>query len=190
MAERYESWPAPHGYPPPPAGPPHPGPPQQGQPHPAQVQPGPPYPGPPYPGPPYPGQPYPGQPYPTRFIPPDAQPGQFQPAFRPPSGLFPGHPSRPVYREPHPVRAAQLMSGLGSGLIWLALFGSLAKDLAAYAWWTIAAAVTAWIVATVLSILGDRGVAVGVTLAAGFGLSIAMSFVAGRWITTYDWPLW
>jgi hypothetical protein len=155
VAERFESWPAPQG-PPPPA---HPG-----QPHPGQFAPG---------GPP------PGH---FRPVPP--------PAFRPPSGLFPGLPPRPVYREPHPVRAAALMAGLGSGLLWLALFGSLAKDLASYAWWTLIAAATAWVVALVLSVLGDRGAAVGLALASGFGLSIAVVFVTGRWITTYDWPLW
>ena len=41
-----------------------------------------------------------------------------------------------------------------------------------------------------LTVLGDRGVAVGVAMASGFGLSIAMAFVAGQWITTDDWPLW
>jgi MFS superfamily sulfate permease-like transporter len=34
------------------------------------------------------------------------------------------------------------------------------------------------------------GVAVGVALASGLGLSIAMAFVGARWISTYDWPLW
>ncbi|WP_203813110.1 hypothetical protein [Paractinoplanes tereljensis] len=103
--------------------------------------------------------------------------------------MFPG-PSRPVFREPHPIGAAGVMAGLGSTLLWLGLFGSLAHDLATYAWWTIVAAITAWIVAFVLTLRGDRGVAVGVALASGLGLSIAMAFVANRWITTYDWPLW
>jgi hypothetical protein len=108
---------------------------------------------------------------------------------RPPSGLFPG-PSRPVYREPHPVAAAPVLSGFGAALLWFALFGGLAHDLAAYAWWTIVAAITAWALAIVLTVLGDRGVAVGVALASGLGLSIAMAFVGARWISTYDWPLW
>jgi hypothetical protein len=136
------------------------------------------------------GEPQPSEPQSGRREPGPIPPGQPPSMFRPPSGLFPGLPPRPVYREPHPVRAAQLLSGLGSGLVWLGLFGSLAKDLASYAWWTIVAAVTAWIVATVLAIIGDRGVAVGIALASGFGLSVAMAFVTGRWITTYDWPLW
>ena len=99
-------------------------------------------------------------------------------------------PERPVYRAPHPVRAAQVLSGIGTTLIWLALFGSIGRDLMSYAWWTVVATVTAWIVATFLSIFGDRGVAVGVAAASGFGLSVAAAFVAARWITTSDWPMW
>ena len=110
--------------------------------------------------------------------------------LRPPSGLFPGAPPRPVYREPHPVRSGPLFAGLAATVTWFALFGGLAQDLASYAWWTIVAGLSAWLVATVLAVLGDRGVAVGIALASGFGLSIAMAFVAGRWITTADWPLW
>ena len=115
--------------------------------------------------------------------------GTYGPPHRPSSGLFPG-PSRPVYRETHPVTAAAVVSGLGAGLLWFGLFGGLAHDLAAYAWWTIVAAVSAWAVAIVLTVLGDRGVAVGVAIASGAGLSIAMVFVGHRWISTYDWPLW
>ena len=51
-------------------------------------------------------------------------------------------------------------------------------------------AITAWVVSIVLAVFGDRGVAVGIALVSGFGLSIAMAFVAGRWITTDNWPLW
>ena len=112
------------------------------------------------------------------------------PVARPPSGLFPGMPPRPVYREPHPVSAAPVLSGLGATLLWFGLFGGLAHDLAGYAWWTIVAALTAWAVALLLTVLGDRGVAVGIALASGLGLSIGMAFVGAQWITTYDWPLW
>jgi hypothetical protein len=108
---------------------------------------------------------------------------------RPSSGLFPG-PSRPVYRESHPIAAAPVLAGIGAGLLWLGLFGGLAHGLAAYAWWTIVASVSAWAVALLLTVLGDRGVAVGVAVASGVGLSIAMFFVGARWIDTYDWPLW
>lgn len=109
---------------------------------------------------------------------------------RPPSGLFPGTPLRPVYREPHPIGAAQVLSGIGCTLLWFGLFGGLAHGLSAYAWWTIVAAVTSWITALVLTRLGDRGVAVGIALASGLGMAVAAAVVAHRWITTYDWPLW
>jgi hypothetical protein len=107
-----------------------------------------------------------------------------------PSGLFPGQRLRPVYREPHPVAAAPLLAGIGSTLVWLALFGGIGRSLVSYAWWTLVAAVTAWAVAVVLTFLGDRGVATGVAITAGFGLSIAAAFVATRWISTSNWPLW
>ncbi|AGZ46634.1 hypothetical protein AFR_41900 [Actinoplanes friuliensis DSM 7358] len=107
-----------------------------------------------------------------------------------PAGLPPGPPPRPVYREPNPITVAPLLSGLGATLVWFALFGAIGRDLLTYAWWTVAAAISAWIVATVLAVLGDRGVATGVALASGIGLSIATGFVAVRWITTSDWPLW
>jgi hypothetical protein len=104
--------------------------------------------------------------------------------------LFPGQPVRPVYREPHPVATAPVLAGIGSTLLWLALFGSIGRDLVSYAWWTLVAALTAWVVALVLTVLGDRGVATGVAATAGFGLSVATAFVAARWITTDNWPMW
>jgi hypothetical protein len=109
---------------------------------------------------------------------------------RPPSGLFPGQPLRPVYREPHPVGAGAVMAGIGATVVWFALFGSIGRDLLSYAWWTVVAAVAAWVVSTVLALLGDRGVAVGVAVTSSLGLSIAAAVVAHRWITTEDWPLW
>ena len=112
-----------------------------------------------------------------------------RPPMPAPSGLFPG-PPRPVYREPHRIAAAPVLAGIGSTLLWFALFGSVGRDLLSYAWWTVVAAVTAWVVATVLALLGDRGVAVGVALTAGLGLSVATFFVAARWISTNDWPMW
>ena len=122
---------------------------------------------------------------------PGATPPTPPPApVQPPSGLFPGHSTRPVYREPHPVRSGAVMAGLGATVVWFALFGSIGRDLLTYAWWTIVAAITAWIVSAVLAVLGDRGVAVGVATASSLGLSIAAGFVTHRWITTEDWPLW
>jgi hypothetical protein len=110
--------------------------------------------------------------------------------MRPPTAVLPPQPPRPVYREPHPVGLGQLFAGIGAAIVWFALFGSIGRDLFSYAWWTIAAAVSAWAVAVVLSVLGDRGVAIGVALTAGLGLSVAGALVALRWITTSDWPLW
>ncbi len=120
-------------------------------------------------------------------------PGYLPPPDRgapPPVPLFSGLPTRPFYREPHPVGAAQVLSGLAAAAVWLVLFGSLGRDLASYAWWTIVAAVSAWLVAVLLTVLGDRGVAVGIAVASGLGLSVALLFVALRWIGTQDWPLW
>jgi hypothetical protein len=111
-------------------------------------------------------------------------PGYLPPPDRPPLA------SRPFYREPHPIRAGAVLSGLAAAGVWLILFGSLGSGLASYVWWTIGAAVSAWLVALLLAVLGDRGVAVGVAVASSLGLSIAMTFVALRWIGTYDWPLW
>jgi hypothetical protein len=103
---------------------------------------------------------------------------------------LPLFPARPVYREPHPIGAVPLLTGMGATLIWFALFGSIGRDLFSYAWWSVAAAVSAWLVALVLTLLGDRGVAVGVAIVSGIGLSVAMGLVANRWITTNDWPMW
>ena len=118
-------------------------------------------------------------PPPPGWLPPSRGP-------EPPSGL----PPRPVYREAHRIRTAPLLSGIGATTLWFALFGGLGRDLFGYAWWTVGAAISAWLVAALLTVLGDRGVAVGVALASGLGLSIAAGFVAARWITTNDWPLW
>ncbi|MFC7530331.1 hypothetical protein [Actinoplanes sp. GCM10030250] len=121
-------------------------------------------------------------------------PPGYLPTHRPPSAppdlSLQGLPPRPFYREPHRVAALPVLSGLGATTLWFVLFGSLGSDLTSYAWWTILAAAVAWLVAVVLSLVGDRGVAVGVAVASGVGLSIALTFVALRWMSTYDWPLW
>ncbi|GIE87398.1 hypothetical protein [Actinoplanes regularis] len=107
-----------------------------------------------------------------------------------PPGLYAGLPPRPVYREPHSITAGTVISGLAASTLWLVLFGSLGGDLVSYAWWTILAAVTAWLVAVVLTLVGDRGVALGVACASGLGLSLALGLVAVRWIDTANFPLW
>jgi hypothetical protein len=70
------------------------------------------------------------------------------PASRPPSpsGLFPGQPLRPTYREPHPIGTGAVLAGIGATAVWFALFGGIGRDLLSYAWWTVVAAVTAWAV--------------------------------------------
>jgi hypothetical protein len=107
-----------------------------------------------------------------------------------PSLPMPAQPPRPVYREPHRVGAGPVFAGLGATTLWCALFGGLAHDLAGYAWWTLLATISAWGVALLLTVFGDRGVATGIAVVAGFALSIACTIVAARWIVTGDWPLW
>jgi len=106
------------------------------------------------------------------------------------SRVFAVMPPRPFYREPHPVTAGPVVSGLAATALWFVLFGSLGSDLGSYAWWTIGAAVVAWAVSLVLAVLGDRGVAVGVAVASGIAVSIASLFVTLWWYNTLDWPLW
>ena len=122
--------------------------------------------------------------------PPAAAPPGWLPPPQQPSGLFPGAPLRPRYREPYAIGTGPVLAGLGAGLLWLVLFGAVGRDLVAYAWWTLLAAVSAWAVALVLAWIGDRGVAVGVAASAGLGWSIATGFVVARWIGTGDWPMW
>ncbi|MEU8423423.1 hypothetical protein AB0C15_21360 [Micromonospora sp. NPDC048835] len=110
---------------------------------------------------------------------------------RAPSGLFPsGPPTRPTYREPHPITGGGVATGGGAATGWLLLFGLLGTDVASYAWWTVAAGLSAWVTALVLVRYGDRGVATGVAIVTAGGLSIAAAVVAVRWATSGDWPLW
>ncbi|MET8042088.1 hypothetical protein ABZU25_14655 [Micromonospora sp. NPDC005215] len=108
-----------------------------------------------------------------------------------PSGLFPaGPPSRPTYREPHPVTGGGVATGGGAAATWLLLFGLLGTDVTSYAWWTVLAGLLAWLTALVLVRYGDRGVATGVAIVTAGGWSIAAAVVAVRWATSGDWPLW
>ncbi|MCO1596861.1 hypothetical protein M8C17_17040 [Micromonospora sp. RHAY321] len=114
-----------------------------------------------------------------------------RPLPRTPSGLFPaGPPTRPTYREPHPVTGGGVAAGGGAATVWLLLFGLLGTDVSSYAWWTVLAGLLAWLTALVLVRFGDRGVATGVAIVTAGGWSIAAAVVAVRWATGGDWPLW
>lgn len=126
-------------------------------------------------------------PWPAAAPPP---PGWLPPSPQQRPAMLPVLPPRPVYREPHPIAAGPMLAGVAAALVWFALFGSIGRDLLGYAWWTLVAAISAWAVAIVLALLGNRGTAVGVALTSGLGLAIAAGLVAARWIDTSDWPLW
>ncbi|MGC4876878.1 hypothetical protein ACLQ26_11550 [Micromonospora sp. DT43] len=122
---------------------------------------------------------------------PVPDPGAARPASRTPSGLFPaGPPTRPTFREPHPVTGGGVAVGGGAAAAWLLLFGLLGTDVVSYAWWTVVAGLLAWLTALVLVRYGDRGVATGVAIVTAGGWSIAAAVVAVRWATSADWPLW
>lgn len=118
--------------------------------------------------------------------------GWYQPAPHTPSGLFPAAPppARPTYREPHPVRAGGLLAGLGATALWLLVFGLLGRDLRGYVLSTLLAGTAAWLVALLLTRLGDRGVAAGIAMVTGVGWGIAAIALAIRWSSSGDWPLW
>lgn len=107
-----------------------------------------------------------------------------------PSGLFPSAPPRPTYREPHPVRALSVLSGMAAAGVWVILFALLGHSLAARAWWTICAGAVAALAAVALARDGDRGVAVGVAVTVAVALATVAGTVAWRWSVTAEWPLW
>lgn len=82
-----------------------------------------------------------------------------------------------------------MLAGAGVAAAWLLLLGLLATSVGGYAWLTLAASVAAWLCALALARYGDRGVAVGVAITTGLGLSIAFVLVMQRW-ATIGWPLW
>lgn len=79
--------------------------------------------------------------------------------------------------------------GVIAGTVWLVLAALLVHSARAYVWMTIAAGAVAWLVSLVLVRFGDRGVAAGVALASGFGITAAMVLVVVRWIGG-QWLLW
>ncbi|SDY14328.1 hypothetical protein SAMN05444365_101819 [Micromonospora pattaloongensis] len=128
-----------------------------------------------------------GVPAPPRWSPPSRVPSGLFPA---PPPAYPAAPSRPTYREPHPVRPGAIAAGAGGAAAWLLLFGLLGTSLPGYAWWTLFAGALAWLVALALVRFGDRGVAVGVAMVTAVGWGIAATAVALRWAGAGDWPLW
>lgn len=127
-------------------------------------------------------------PWPGAGMPP---PGWRVPPFaHNPSGLFPSGPRRPRYREPYPVRIGPLLSGIGGGAAWLLLFGILGGDLRGYLWYTFFAGAVAWLVAVLLTRLGDRAVAAGIALSTAVGWAVAATSAAISWAFTGDWPMW
>lgn len=99
-------------------------------------------------------------------------------------------PSRPGYREPHPIHPAAVAAGCGAAAAWMTVFGLLGRDLAGYLWWTLLAGLVAWAAAIALVRVGDRGVAVGISIMTAIGWSIAAAAAAVRWMVTGDWPMW
>jgi hypothetical protein len=71
----------------------------------------------------------------------------------------------------------------------LLLFGLLGRDARGYAWWTIGAGLAAWVAALILARFGDRGVAVGVAVATGFGVAIVGIMIFTRALGGH-WLLW
>jgi hypothetical protein len=71
----------------------------------------------------------------------------------------------------------------------MALFGLLAGTARAYAWWTVAAGITAWLSALALARFGLRGVAVGVAMTSGLAVALAGVIVTEHWIGGH-WVLW
>jgi hypothetical protein len=108
---------------------------------------------------------------------------------RTPSGLFPSGPLRPAFREPHPIRVGAVLTGAGAAAGWLLVFALLATSARGFVWLVLGAAFVAWLVALLLVVVGDRGVAAGVALSAGAGMAIAVGLVVARWVTT-GWFLW
>ena len=108
---------------------------------------------------------------------------------RPPSGLFPSREKRPVYQEAHPATRGAVALGAAGTTVWMALFGLLGTGARGYVWLTVGAGLLAWVAAVVLVRLGDRGVAAGVALASGIGVSIAGVVVIDYWANGH-WLLW
>jgi len=87
------------------------------------------------------------------------------------------------------VRFAGVLTGAGVTAAWLLLFGLLATTARSLVWLLVFASCCAWAAALLLVRFGDRGVAVGIALSAGAGITIVGILVVARWATT-GWFLW
>lgn len=121
----------------------------------------------------------------------DPNRGQWPPGQ--PYRQLPGYgylrPSRPAYREPHPIRLLPVLAGIGATLVWFLFFGLLGGNARSYAWATIVAGALAFLAAAALNRYGDRGVALGVAVTSAFAVSIAGLLVGLRHFGG-DWILW
>ncbi|MBV1852079.1 hypothetical protein [Catellatospora tritici] len=97
--------------------------------------------------------------------------------------------TRPVLREPHPVRPWAVVVGALAAGVWLLAFGLFGMTLGGYVAWTVFAGAAAWAVSYALLRFGDRGVAVGVAAAVGVGWTAAVLSVVFEWIRRGAWPL-
>lgn len=88
------------------------------------------------------------------------------------------------------MRAGRMLAGFAGGGLWLVLFTLLGHDLPSRAWWAVAAGAVAWLAALGLARYGDRGVAVGLAVAAGCGWVVVCGAVVLSWSVTGDWPMW
>jgi hypothetical protein len=97
--------------------------------------------------------------------------------------------SRPVLREPHPVRAGAVLCGGVGAAVWLLAFGLQSVTLRGYLSWTGVAGAVAWLAAFGLARSGDRGVAVGIAAAVGVAWSVAALALVTAWFRLGVWPV-
>jgi hypothetical protein len=88
------------------------------------------------------------------------------------------------------VRGSQVALGIAGCGLWQLLVVAQAGSIRWFAWLALLAAAVASGVAGLLVKAGDRGVAVGMALAAALGVSIAVVVVGFRWAGSGSWPLW
>jgi hypothetical protein len=97
--------------------------------------------------------------------------------------------TRPIHREPHPVRAGAVLCGALTGAAWLLTFALLSVTLRGYLSWTLLGGGVAWLAALMLSRRGDRGVAVGLAAARGVAWTVATLSVLAEWVRLGVWPV-